>query len=88
MGTYAKLIEEYRGGILENVHYGYICVVDKDCTVVAIKADEFFHLLFEASNVVCDGFLCHHATHICSARGSPTIAVPPPMRMMGRCPAS
>ena len=39
MGTYAKLIEEYRGGILENVHYGYICVVDKDSNVVWSAGD-------------------------------------------------
>ncbi|MBQ2690610.1 MAG: asparaginase [Clostridia bacterium] len=39
MEGYAKLIEEYRGGLLENTHYGYICVVDKDSNVVYSAGD-------------------------------------------------
>jgi len=39
MDRYAKLIEEYRGGLLENTHYGYICVVDKDSNVVWSAGD-------------------------------------------------
>ena len=39
MDAYAKLIEEYRGGLLENTHYGYICVVDKNSNVVWSAGD-------------------------------------------------
>ena len=33
------LAEEYRGEILDLVHHGYICVVDKDNRVVASVGD-------------------------------------------------
>ena len=33
------LAEEYRGEILDLVHHGYICVVDKDNRVVAFVGD-------------------------------------------------
>lgn len=39
MDGYAKLIEEYRGGLLENTHYGYICVVDRDSNVLYSAGD-------------------------------------------------
>ncbi|MEA4920262.1 MAG: asparaginase [Clostridiaceae bacterium] len=39
MDGYAKLIEEYRGDQLENTHYGYICVVDKDSGLILSTGD-------------------------------------------------
>lgn len=39
MDGYVKLIEEYRGETLENTHYGYIAVVDKDSNVILSTGD-------------------------------------------------
>ena len=44
-----------------------VSVVNHNCLVVA-KFYKAFHLLFKAVTVVLNGFCCHHATHIGSAR--------------------
>jgi len=36
---YTKLVEEYRGGVLENVHFGAICVVDENGRVLYRAGD-------------------------------------------------
>ena len=47
-----------------------VCVVCNDSTAVFfVKFDEVGQLIFDAGNVVVDGFHCHHFTHISFAGG-------------------
>ncbi|MCZ8513743.1 asparaginase [Paenibacillus filicis] len=43
--SFTKLVEEYRGGVLENVHYGAVCVVDEKGTVI-YRAGHPEHMTF------------------------------------------
>ncbi|MBB6734585.1 asparaginase [Cohnella zeiphila] len=42
---FTKLVEEFRGGVLENVHYGAVCVVDEQGRVL-YRAGDPEHLTF------------------------------------------
>lgn len=47
--TEARLVEEYRGGRLENVHAGHICVVDASGNVVRSVGDPTFSAFMRSS---------------------------------------
>ena len=40
MGAYATLVNEYRGELLDLVHFGYVCIVDENSNVIYHAGDE------------------------------------------------